>query len=144
MTDILATIDAAIGCQHCGGPIGGSVSNDFCSEQHQAAWHAKRAEPLVDAMPPIQAPVQRPIMAADEWMAELRGPRFSPADQRSFLTLRGRPSEELCMPAPLPPISSWFDQSEPDSFGLPRIDHYRLVMLYEPSHHAVYEFQRTS
>ena len=42
----LAAIDAALPeqCQHCEQPLGGSVSDEFCSEDCQHAWHEGRAE----------------------------------------------------------------------------------------------------
>lgn len=48
MTDIIDSIDAAIGCQQCGHPIGDSVSDDFCSQGCQGDWHSNpvRSEPL--------------------------------------------------------------------------------------------------
>lgn len=46
MTDILAAIDAAVGCQQCGGTFGQSPSDDFCDDACQKAWHAERAEQL--------------------------------------------------------------------------------------------------
>ena len=45
-TDILAAIDQAVGCQHCGGKLDNSPSQDFCSQSCQEHWHAARAEPL--------------------------------------------------------------------------------------------------
>lgn len=45
-TDILAAIDAAVGCQWCGGELGDSPSGDFCGPEHQHAWHAQHVEPL--------------------------------------------------------------------------------------------------
>ena len=50
--ETLAAIDAAVGCQQCGKPLNGSVSDDFDSEECQAAWHAARASRLVDCEPP--------------------------------------------------------------------------------------------
>jgi len=44
--DTLAAIDAAVGCQQCGRPLGGSVSVDFDTEECQTAWHAARASRL--------------------------------------------------------------------------------------------------
>ena len=41
--ETLAAIDAAVGCQQCGKPLAGSVSDDFDTEECQAAWHAARA-----------------------------------------------------------------------------------------------------
>jgi hypothetical protein len=38
MTDIIDRIDAAVGCQQCGGPLGASPSDDFCGEDCQSAW----------------------------------------------------------------------------------------------------------
>lgn len=40
--DIIAAIDEATGCQQCGKPLERSVSDDFCGEGCQQAWHAKR------------------------------------------------------------------------------------------------------
>jgi hypothetical protein len=40
VTDIIAAIDSATGCQQCGKDLSGSVSDDFCSEQCQRAWQA--------------------------------------------------------------------------------------------------------
>jgi hypothetical protein len=40
--DIIAAIDQAVGCQHCGGSLQRSVSDDFCGEGCQQAWHASR------------------------------------------------------------------------------------------------------
>lgn len=44
--DIIAAIDAATGCQQCGGPLAGSPSDDFCCPEHQQAWHAARSQRL--------------------------------------------------------------------------------------------------
>ena len=46
--ETLAAIDAAVGCQQCGKPLDGSVSDDFDTEECQAEWHAARASRLVD------------------------------------------------------------------------------------------------
>lgn len=57
MTDLdatLAAIDDAISCQHCTGPLDGSPSPDFCSEECQTAWHTARAQPLVGYQEPWQ------------------------------------------------------------------------------------------
>lgn len=40
--DIIAAIDEATGCQQCGKPLERSVSDDFCGEGCQQAWHANR------------------------------------------------------------------------------------------------------
>lgn len=45
MTSIIDKIDAAMGCQQCGKPLGRSPSNDFCSESCQHGWAAKSADP---------------------------------------------------------------------------------------------------
>ncbi len=47
----LAAIDAAVGCQQCARPLDGSVSDDFDSEDCQAAWHAARASRLPGGEP---------------------------------------------------------------------------------------------
>jgi len=51
--DIIARIDAAIGCRQCGGSLDDSPSPDFCGEECQQTWHTARAEPLPV---PISAP----------------------------------------------------------------------------------------
>ncbi len=52
MPDIIATIDEALGCHECGGPLDGSVDQDFCSERCHRAWHGRRVgvvpEPSLD------------------------------------------------------------------------------------------------
>ena len=47
MPDILDRIDAAVGCQQCGGPLDGSPSGDFCTEDCQDIWHAGQVGALV-------------------------------------------------------------------------------------------------
>lgn len=49
MTDIVDSIDQAIGCQQCGKPLDASPSVDFCSEQCQQRWHEKRSVALTDS-----------------------------------------------------------------------------------------------
>jgi hypothetical protein len=51
--DIIARIDAAIGCRQCGGSLDDSPSPDFCGEECQQTWHTARTEPLPA---PISAP----------------------------------------------------------------------------------------
>ena len=67
--DILDAIDQAVGCQQCGGPLGDSPSDDFCSPEHQTAWHAQHADtlpPTLDAAPVyveadhLQVPLREP------------------------------------------------------------------------------------
>lgn len=38
-------------CQFCGGPLRASPSPDFCSADHQAAWHQRRTEPAPAGLP---------------------------------------------------------------------------------------------
>ena len=52
VNETLAAIDAAVGCQQCGRPLAGSVSDDFDTEECQTEWHAARASRLVDCEPP--------------------------------------------------------------------------------------------
>jgi hypothetical protein len=52
VTDILDLIDQAVSdeptrCWQCHGQLGDSVSDDFCSQDCQTAWHAAQSEPLV-------------------------------------------------------------------------------------------------
>lgn len=44
--DFIDQLDAAIGCQQCGGPLGDSPSDDFCGEGCQERWHATRPRRL--------------------------------------------------------------------------------------------------
>ncbi|MDQ0376544.1 hypothetical protein [Amycolatopsis thermophila] len=37
--DIIERIDHAIGCHYCGGPLGDSPSEDFCTYGHQRRWN---------------------------------------------------------------------------------------------------------
>lgn len=67
MTGIIEAIDQAISCQRdgCNQPISSSVSDDFCSQDCQTAWHAARAEPIPAlfngfAMPDMEFPQQAP------------------------------------------------------------------------------------
>jgi len=61
MTDVngtLVAIDTTLGpqqgCAHCGGPLGGSPSPDFCSEGCQAAWRHDQTTPA-PARPEVPA-----------------------------------------------------------------------------------------
>ncbi len=54
--DILAAIDAAVGCQQCGGKLDESVSDDFCGQDCQQAWAAQHTEPLTDYFEPWHRP----------------------------------------------------------------------------------------
>lgn len=50
--DFIAELDAAIGCQQCGSPLGDSPSDDFCTPDCQAAWSAARTAPLASYSEP--------------------------------------------------------------------------------------------
>lgn len=54
--DIISTIDEALGCGYCGGPLAGRPSDYFCSPRCQARWSAARAEPLDDYVEPDEQP----------------------------------------------------------------------------------------
>lgn len=85
--DILAAIDAAVGCQQCEGEL--TVSNDFCSPDCQHAWHAERAVPLPWA--PDAALVYVDYDAA-RWRPETEGDlssELSPAGTQLHLYARG-------------------------------------------------------
>jgi hypothetical protein len=69
--DILAAIDAALSCQHCGGPLGVSPSADFCSDGCQQAWHAARSDDLVG----YQEPDEQALTDVAPWSSEFRLPR---------------------------------------------------------------------
>lgn len=59
--DILDRIDAAVGCQQCGGELGDSPSDDFCSEVCQRTWRTEHhAEVLVGYREPWQRPEDFP------------------------------------------------------------------------------------
>lgn len=45
MTDLVSKIDHAIGCHGCGGPLGASPDDLFCSELCQTRWHSTRVDP---------------------------------------------------------------------------------------------------
>lgn len=63
--DILAAIDAATGCQQCGGPLTGSVSDDFCRAECQISWHAEQTEELVGYREPWDRPIDFPGIATE-------------------------------------------------------------------------------
>lgn len=69
--DILAAIDAALCCQHCGGPFGVSPSADFCSDDCQQAWHAARSDELVG----YREPDDQSWAEDPPWSSEFRLPR---------------------------------------------------------------------
>lgn len=50
--DIIDRIDAATGCQQCGGPLGASPSGDWCSEHCQQTWLTARTD-----APPWATPI---------------------------------------------------------------------------------------
>lgn len=54
--DFIAELDAAIGCQQCGSPLGDSPSNDFCTDTCQFAWSAARVDPLTSYAEPVDEP----------------------------------------------------------------------------------------
>lgn len=68
--DFLARLDAALGCQQCGGPLGGSPDPDWCGQDCQREWHAARTVPLPG--------VYSGGFPADPWP---RGRRRRPAEQ---------------------------------------------------------------
>lgn len=63
--DILAAIDAAVGCQQCGAKLDESVSDDFCGPSCQADWHAARAEPLTGYREPWDRPWDFPGVGSE-------------------------------------------------------------------------------
>lgn len=54
--DIVDQITTAIGCHHCGGDLGDSVSDLFCGPDCQTAWHASRTQPLTRYREPADLP----------------------------------------------------------------------------------------
>lgn len=54
--DFIAELDAAIGCQQCGGPLGDSPSADFCNDDCQQVWAAARAQALSSYIEPVDHP----------------------------------------------------------------------------------------
>lgn len=86
MTDILAAIDAAVGCQQCGGPLGPSPSDDFCRQDCQDAWHAAHTDRLAGYREPWDRPWDFPGIGYDAHSTNdhaavtLYGPRGYQAD----------------------------------------------------------------
>ncbi|OLR92694.1 hypothetical protein BJP25_21975 [Actinokineospora bangkokensis] len=67
VSDVVAEIDAVMGCQQCGGPLGDSPSGDFCGQACASLWAAQRtgARPGdVAAAFPALAQAAREISAA--------------------------------------------------------------------------------
>jgi hypothetical protein len=65
--DIITAIDAATGCQQCGGPLGASPSDLFCDQDCQAAWSAEQvgAPTTADvALPPRTGNLRADYMIA--------------------------------------------------------------------------------
>lgn len=50
--DIIAAIDAVVGCQTCGGPLGNSPDPHFCSELCHGVWATMQADPALSADAP--------------------------------------------------------------------------------------------
>ena len=65
LDDTLAAIDIATGCQQCGGPLVGSVSDDFCRPGCQESWHAARTERLAGYREPWDRPWDFPGVESD-------------------------------------------------------------------------------
>lgn len=70
--DILDAIDAAVGCQLCGGPLGNSPSDDFCCQEHQQAWCSARTEPLVGYEEPWGRPWDFPGVGTEAAVSGVR------------------------------------------------------------------------
>ncbi len=66
--DIVDRIDAVTGCHTCGGPLGGSVSDTFCGEPCQWAWHRSRAAAPPDDWPEFDAEAAEVLAAHMEAM----------------------------------------------------------------------------
>ncbi|GAA1236250.1 hypothetical protein GCM10009676_20530 [Prauserella halophila] len=63
MLDVVAEIDATLGCQQCGQSLESSVDADFCSEACQRTWRAAR----VGATPDLPFTLDTDtVMGADE------------------------------------------------------------------------------
>jgi len=75
LDDTLTAIDAATGCQWCHGPLGDSVSESFCSEAHQRAWHESRSERLVGYVEPWHRPWDFPGVGSDAARYSMGGHR---------------------------------------------------------------------
>lgn len=69
MDDIISVIDQAVGCQTCGGSLERSVSDMFCGESCQQAWHAKRVTPASSFATPVdfRAALERDGYIIQEW-----------------------------------------------------------------------------
>lgn len=91
--DVIARIDAAIGCQHCTGPLGGSPSDDFCSAGCQAAWSAARTTPLQGDDEPTELAahvVNQVELHSPETCPDCVGGRWCPDRPAATLVHRGR------------------------------------------------------
>jgi DNA-binding helix-hairpin-helix protein with protein kinase domain len=84
VTDIIAAIDHVTGCQQCGADRSGSVSDDFCSEECQQAWHAVHVSKVEKLLLPTPSP--RVMSFYEAMQRELNRPRsFSmPAGAQIF------------------------------------------------------------
>lgn len=77
--DILAAIDAAVGCQQCGGPLGDSPSTDFCSERCDLSWRARHVEPLVGYWEPWHRPWDFPGIGTEQHRSNRSAQPATPA-----------------------------------------------------------------
>jgi hypothetical protein len=77
--DILAAIDAAVGCQQCGGKLGNSPSDDFCDDECQQEWHAERSVELVGYREPWRQPWLFPGVGTDAYRSRQRPEVYAPA-----------------------------------------------------------------
>ena len=77
----LAAIDAAVGCHQCGGELGASPSNDFCSELCSKAWAAGRVGATAEDEPlgfyrqrwmmGVDGPAPLPAFDLSDWQREV-------------------------------------------------------------------------
>lgn len=73
--DILAKIDAAVGCHSCAGVLADdSPSGDFCSAECQTEWHAGHVVPLTGYREPWHRPDEFPGVGTEAFRPAVQEP----------------------------------------------------------------------
>lgn len=110
--NIIDQIDAATGCQHCQRPLGGSVSDDFCSAVCQTAWYAERSEPLVEYREPTD------LAAHVSNLVEIQSPETLPFGRNARMAddVEAYAWNGDALPGEWLPIG-WVDDDEPVTLG---------------------------
>ncbi len=116
MTDILDAIAAAVGCQHCEGPLGDSPSDDFCTDLCQEAWHAAHGDRLLGYREPWDRPWDFPGIGTD--FHSTGASRYFLGDEPGVATprsQRGHPADLVIIDE----VHTWVARQRPE-FRLPR------------------------